>query len=415
MGKKTIRLTEADIEKLVQKVLSEQTELENANQKTLTLPNFNNLFKIGEYRDVDGKIKQAVEGQKPKIINFMKENPENPDFVAEIMAGESQITNPKGFEEKGSLALARAKTVSEIINEVMSELISDGYFVVVEPTIDKVKIGSTKYDRTEFANACGSRKEKMDSTECQNYLKPYNIEQFVTIKVTGKGESMICNTELKINGSKMPAPNFEYIHPKDLGVNIDMTGIKFKGFTIPDRPIIISDSGKRAVPPFFTRETVSRNPAEERRYYLELAMLRFLYPGSPAFEGVETVILYQENKDMPRFNRYLQRKAKDNKDRDGSSVLGKQFIKIAESVGGDQNAEISKVIDEIKNNDFHLGQEIFRNNFENLFKPMWGQCPKIKTQSASVFRVNREMTKTVRVGSFAPLDKTIFSITPVCS
>jgi len=415
MGKKTIRLTEADIEKLVQKVLAEQTEVANANQKILTLPNFSNLFKIGEYKDVDNKIKQSVESQKPKIIQFMKDNPQNPDFVAEIMAGESQITNPKGFEEKGSLALARAKTVSEIINEVMSELISKGYLDVVVPTIDKVKIGSTKYDRTEFANACGSRKEKMNSTECQDYLKPYNKEQFITIKVTGKGESLICNEELKIDGRKMPPPNFEYIYDKALGVNRDMTGIKFKGFTIPDRPIIISDSGKRAVPPYFTREDVSSNRAEERRFYLELAMLRFLYPGSPAFEGVETVILYQENKDMPRFYRYLQRKAKDKKDRDGSSVLGKQFIKIAESVGGDQNAEISKVIDEIKNNDFHLNQEIFRNNFENLFKPMWGQCPKIKTQSAAVFSVNREMSKTVRVGSFAPLDKTIFSITPVCS
>jgi len=412
MGKKTIRLTEADIEKLVKKVLSEQEEIANTNQKTLTLPNFSNLFKIGEYKDVDGKIKQAVEGQKPKIIQFIKDNPQRLQFAAEIMAGESQITNPKGFEEKGSLALARAKTVSEIINKVMSELISQGYFNVVVPTIDKVKIGSTKYDRTEFANACGSRKEKMDSTECQNYLKPYNKEQFITIKVTGKGESLICNQELKIDGRKMPPPNFEYIDDKILGVNRDMTGVKFKGFTIPDRPIIISDSGKRAVPPYFTRENVSRNTAEERRFFLELAMLRFLYPNSPAFEGVETVILYQESKNVPKFNRFLQSTAGERK---GSRVLGKQFIKIAENVGGDQNEEISKVINEIKENDFYIDQEIFRNNFQNLFKPMWGQCPKIKTQPAAVFSVTREMSKTVRVGSFAPLDKTIFSITPVCS
>lgn len=406
MAKKVIRLTEADIEKMVQKVLAEQSEIANANQETLTLPNFNNLFKIGEYRDVDGKIKQAIEAQRPEILKFIEENPERPDFVAQIMAGESQITNPKGFEEKGSLALARAKTVSEIINEVMSDLITAEVLKVVVPTIDKVIIGSTKYDRTEFAKACGSRKEKMDSTECQNYLKPYNKEQFVTIKVTGKGESLVCNAELKINGRKMPPPNFEYLDDKVLGVNRDMTGIKFKGFTIPDRPIIISDSGEKVVPPYFTREDKSRQPAQERRFYLELAMLRFLYPDSPAFEGVETVNLNEPDNDMPRFSAYLER---------GSTVLGKQFIQIAENIGADQNSEIAKVIKDIQNNGDELDQKVFNANFDSLFKPMWSQCPKIKTQSAQVFAVTREMTKTVRVGSYAPLDKTIFSITPVCS
>ena len=100
----------------------------------------------------------------------------------------------------------------------------------------------------------------------------------------------------------------------------------------------------------------------------------------------------------------------------GSLPLSKEInVFLNDAVKVDQNAEISKVIDESENNDFHLNQEIFRNNFENLFKPMWGQCPKIKTQPARVFSVTREMSKTVRVGSFAPLDKTIFSIIPVCS
>jgi len=432
MGKKVIRLTESDIENIVRTILDEQNQqsnIANATQNTLELPNFDKLFKIGQYEDTDGSIAQAIEAQIPKIVEFIQNNPQNPKFIAQIVAGESQITNPAGFEQKGSLALARAKTVADIFNTKMSDLIEDETLNVVVPSIEEVKIGTTAYDRTEFVKACGARKEKMDTPECQNFLKPYNQEQFISIKVAGQGSALICNAELQIKGRKAPAPNFEYIYEKELGVNREMTGIKFKAFTIPDRPIIISDKGERSSPPYFTRETKSRNVSDERRYYLELAMLKFLYPDSPAFAGVETISLYQSagNSDVPPFMRMI--------DSEGSSrTLGKQFIQIAENIGATNNEQIKKVIDEINTPDSStrnvtdgnrvkkvpneivgLSRDVFNNNFESLFKPMWMYCPVIKTQNPRVFSVTREMTETVKVGSFAPLDETIFSITAVCS
>lgn len=411
MGKKVIRLTEADIEKIVRNVLKEQSQsgVANVNQSVLDLPNFNNLFTIGQYEDSDGKIKAAIDAQKPKIIEFIQENPQNPEFIAQINSGESQITNPAAFKQKGSLALARAKTVSTLLKDTMSDLIADGYFTIVEPTLEGVKIGSTPYDASEFVKACGARKEKMDSAECKEYLKPYNAEQFVSIKVSGKGESLICNTELKIKGRQASAPNFEYIYEKELGVAKDMTGILFKAYTIPDRPIIISDKGQRVSPPYFVRETKSNMASEEQKYFMEMAMLRYLYPQSPAFAGVETTNLYQsaDDKNVPRFMMII--------DSSFNSILGKKFKEISETTGGINQAEIKKVVDEIDNNEGRLNRKIFNDNFESLFKPMWSQCPKIKTQGKTTFALSREQSKTVKIGSYAPLAETIFSITPICS
>lgn len=410
--KKVIRLTEADIENIVRRVIKEQEQssVENVNQSVLDLPNFNNLFPIGQYEDTDGKIKAAIDSQKPKIIEFIQQNPQNPEFTAQINSGESQITNPAGFKQKGSLALARAKTVSTLLKDTMSDLIADGYFTIIEPTLEEVKIGTTPYSSSEFVKACGANKEKMQSAECKEYLKPYNEEQFVNIKVSGKGESLICNTELQIKGKQASAPNFEYLYEKELGVAREMTGILFKAFTIPDRPIIISDKGQRVSPPYFVRETKSNMPSEDQKYYMEMAMLRYLYPDSPAFAGVETVVLYQSDSDknMPSFMNVIDSRF--------NSILGKKFKEVAEKTGGINKPEIKKVVDEIDSDDeSRLTRKIFTDNFESLFKPMWSQCPKIKTQSRTVFNFTREQSKTIRVGSYAPLDETIFSITPICS
>ena len=72
--------------------------------------NIGNQFKFGEYQsDV---VKNSIEALKPKIEEFIKKSGGN-EFIVNISAGESNVTNPKGFEKKGSLALVRANSVKQ--------------------------------------------------------------------------------------------------------------------------------------------------------------------------------------------------------------------------------------------------------------------------------------------------------------
>jgi hypothetical protein len=64
MGKKVIRLTESDLEKIVERVINEQTEQE---KKTKGVQEFLNLKKITGYNkkplDVDGKTDNMLQSQ----------------------------------------------------------------------------------------------------------------------------------------------------------------------------------------------------------------------------------------------------------------------------------------------------------------------------------------------------------------
>ena len=63
------------------------------------------------------------------------------DLKVVIVAGESQVTNPKGFEQKGSLAKARAQQVEYIINKL-------GFNKVTTETV----VGTTPYQKGDDAN-----------------------------------------------------------------------------------------------------------------------------------------------------------------------------------------------------------------------------------------------------------------------
>jgi hypothetical protein len=192
--------------------------------------NIGNQFKFGEYQS--NTVKNAIASLKPKIEEFIK-NSGGKNFVVNISAGESNVTNPKGFEEKGSLALARANSVKQYFQELFPELIKNGTLVIKNPVnVSEVVIGKTPYDKTKGDN---KNPEK---------IKQYKKEQFVTFDVQGSGEvgnvKSICDWSASITGKTGDAAkNYITANDKLQGKGL----LTFDTGSIPDRMIVKNKKG----------------------------------------------------------------------------------------------------------------------------------------------------------------------------
>ena len=171
MAKKVIRLNEADIERLVLKVLNEQESYDVKSKKPSKQGTqqfeFGKVFPSGQYEikntsDLDEKISQ--------IKSFMSQYPENQKFAITINAGESRVTNPPPFQEPLSLANARAEELMKILDKKLSN--TQGMIDYKEPVL---KLGSTPYDKKLNAG------EKDD--------EKYTKEQFVNVMIDAVGKS----------------------------------------------------------------------------------------------------------------------------------------------------------------------------------------------------------------------------------
>ena len=121
-------------------------------------------------------VKKNIVDLKPKIEQFIKDNPEQTKFVLTISAGESQVTNPEQFKTPGSLALARANAVKDYVNEIFSDLIKSGKLTVSFPKDEKdVKIGTTEY-------------KNLNPQQRKANAEAYKTEQFVDIDLKGAGQ-----------------------------------------------------------------------------------------------------------------------------------------------------------------------------------------------------------------------------------
>jgi len=192
--------------------------------------NIGNQFKFGEYQsDV---VKNSISSLKPKIEEFIKNNG-GKKFVVNISAGESNVTNPKGFDEKGSLALARANSVKQYFQELFSDLIKNRTLIIKSPdNVSQVVIGKTPYDKTKGDN---KNPEK---------IKQYKQEQFVTFDIQGSGEveniENICDWEVTITGKTGDiTKNYITADAKLQGKG----ALNFGTGSIPDRMIIKNNKG----------------------------------------------------------------------------------------------------------------------------------------------------------------------------
>ena len=192
--------------------------------------NVGNQFKFGEYQsDV---VKNSIAALRPKIEEFIKSSG-GKQFVVNIGAGESNVTNPKGFETKGSLALARANSVKQYFQEIFPDLIKNGTLVIQSPAdVSKVVLGKTPYDKTKGDN----RNPQL--------IKLYNQEQFVTFDIQGSGQvenvTSICNWKASITaGTGTNVANYVTTDIKLQGAGI----LTFGTGSIPDRMIVVDNKG----------------------------------------------------------------------------------------------------------------------------------------------------------------------------
>jgi hypothetical protein len=405
--KKVVRLTESDLEDIIRRIVSEQA----TKTSELNLPDYGKYFQIAKYEDVDGSIKNAIQKDKSKVVEFMK-GLDQSSFVAQINAGESKITNPKGFETKGSLALARAQTVAKILQEVYADLIAERVLSVKVPSLEEVGKGTTEYKKEDFVRFCGVNKEKMNTIECQNYLAPYNKEQFVSLTIKGSGIKTIpCGDPIEIRGQKMSAPDFKFMYQEPLTLPTGITSLEFNAFTIPDRPIFIFANGTPIIPPYFVRETASLDRSFEFKYYAGLAILKFLHPESEAFQGVETMDLTEPNNVVGSF--WSSRLTNDG--------FMNIFVNLAKSYGGVKNSDISGIIDRSLTRKQVQGKMVTRYSFKEndsetnqILTSILQNAPKVMLRDSLPVRVTKEMGNKVTVGAYAPLDKTVFAIKAAC-
>lgn len=198
--------------------------------KSFPRTNLGDKFEFGKYESEN--VKKILTSLKPKIEDFMKTS-DLSKFIVNIVAGESQVTNPPGFEEKGSLALARANSVKKYFEELFPELIKNGSLVINAPKdVSEVKIGKTPY------NKANSQEFK------QKYVKEYSQEQFVDFDITGEGieasiptgKKEFCSLPpFKALGSYLLADNdYTTVRTENLGGGEGELWITFETFSQPD-------------------------------------------------------------------------------------------------------------------------------------------------------------------------------------
>ena len=387
--KKVVSITEADLKRIVKKVLKEQAQSQPSLNTTETFKpkNYGSLFDLGKYQDDSGKIRQAIEKDKQAVVNFINSQ-DFANFTAKIIAGESQVTNPANFKQKGSLALARAKTVYDILNDVYSDLIKMGQLKIVMPTIGEVVIGKTPY--------------KTGDQNDPSKLEQYKKEQYVSMNLQGKGETLKCNTPLPVKGRQGVAPDFEFIYDEQLRLNEKIKGISYVAFTIPDRPIMVNSRGEKTSPPYFVREKESE-ASGELKFPLELALKSHIYPNSQAFANIEFVDAYR-GKILPYLKGGLS----------SQQTVGTVLAGVLKNNESNLTQPLKQLYGSLTNANNTLTMEVFNAN-SAVLKDVFSKSPKIVTNpNGTPFNVNMQQTPNIKIGSYAPLDNTIFQITPFC-
>lgn len=168
--------------------------------------NFNQTFASGKAEltnggDLQKKVDEVKDFLKGKNIS---------KFKVVVVAGESQVTNPKGFERKGSLAQARAEAVQKVVSDL-------GFKVDIQ-----TKIGTTPYKP-------GNDKNSPD----------YQKEQFVTVNIVVDNNICSMAPVNKKGGQGLEKYDFitynEYISGKGT--------LTFAPAQIPDRLVILDADG----------------------------------------------------------------------------------------------------------------------------------------------------------------------------
>lgn len=193
-------------------------------------------------------------------------------FKVVIEAGESQVTNPKGYEKKSAndapLARARAQAVEDVIKGL-------GF-----NNIDiQTKVGTTPYKPGSDIND-----------------PKYQAEQFVTINIIADNDLCSLAPINKTEGQGVAANNYvtydDYI--SGVGELVLDTG------TIPDRMVILDANGNIKQDTGYITTKTSKYPQWEYTPAYVLALTKAYLAKSPSMKGIdsETVIKVTDYDDL---------------------------------------------------------------------------------------------------------------------
>jgi hypothetical protein len=101
---------------------------------------FENGFDSGQY-NFTPKYMNVVNDSVTKISDYIK-GKNLKDFKLVITPGESQVPNPKGFEQKGSLAMERAKVLKKYLETSLPPILNMSPQIEISAPV----IGTTKWD-----------------------------------------------------------------------------------------------------------------------------------------------------------------------------------------------------------------------------------------------------------------------------
>lgn len=217
-------------------LLKEQTKVVNGFKSETEDLNFpltklGDKFEYGKYESLS--VKLNIEKLKPQIEDFIKKS-NSSNFYVNIVAGESKVTNPKGFETQGSLALARSNSVKKYFEEIFPEQIKSGVLVIKSPkSVEDVKIGETPY-RGPGSNDFLDKEKK----------EKYKNEQFVDFNITGAGKKNVktdttktlCQTKPLESSGAYILSNFNFTQkvPWPIGEGEGIITITTDAIIVPD-------------------------------------------------------------------------------------------------------------------------------------------------------------------------------------
>lgn len=195
MPKKVIRLTEADIDRIVKKILSEQFQtgvrkgekidtVTNTNELNVELPK--KSFEAGKYEfnSLTPEAKKAINDSVAKLALFITNNP-NTEVTMGIEVGESAVTNydreicqEGDFSEGcklpvGELAKKRGKTIMNFLNAQFKNFVDLGKIKTV-PIIPEPTVGAQKH----------TYEKGKDNPKDPKYLEDQYIKFIVDLKST---------------------------------------------------------------------------------------------------------------------------------------------------------------------------------------------------------------------------------------
>ena len=303
-----------------------QEVVTNTEVQTNKFPttNLGNKFEYGKFESPS--VKDSIEQLKPQIEEFIKKS-DSSNFTINISAGESKVTNPKGFETKGSLALARANSVKKYFEELFPDLIKKGTLVIKSPSsVDEVKIGETPYGGPGSGDFKKPEKKTL-----------YDQEQFVNFDLIGSGTKTVTSTKTKTfcnvkpleseGGSLSADKDFTQVVPWNIGKGEGNLFLSFDTFFMPDI-IYFEYNGKTYGDTFFR----GRGRTPDYRIYVGTALMaKYGTGGLPKQMGNNkiTALNYNDNtlkESLPDMRAWSLAESFNNTFGEGSSLSNPQYM-----------------------------------------------------------------------------------------